>query len=282
MTDRVYPASKPNPPPPAMNGSAPPTTAATNGVAANSQFPSSKSQLYNPNRPRPTYRPQPHRRSRSCTCRRFCCLCFLYTLIFLLCLILLVAISACILYVLYHPKHPTFSVTSLEISTFNLSSADPTTSYSHLTSRLDLALSAKNPNKKLVFYYDTFTISLSSDSVDLGNATFPGFTHVPGNGTIMKAAVVSDRSKGQDPDSVSQLRSDLSKKSGFPISVQLDTKVEVKMGKLKSKKVGIKVLCDGIRGFAPKNGKSKTPTLGSTSDAKCKVDLRIKIWKFTF
>ncbi|GAB4837099.1 hypothetical protein Ancab_002010 [Ancistrocladus abbreviatus] len=87
----------------------------------------------------------------------------------------------------------------------------------------------------------------------------------------MKAVVGSDPAKGQDPDSASQLRSDLSKKSGFPISVQVDTKVKVKMGKLKSKKVAIRVVCDGIRGFAPKNGSGKAPTVGSSSDAKCKA-----------
>ncbi|GMH11832.1 hypothetical protein Nepgr_013673 [Nepenthes gracilis] len=270
MADRVLPASKPNPPPPqTMNG------------AANAQFPGNKTQLYNPNRPRPTYRPQP-RQSRRCSPRRFCCLCFLYTLIFLLCVILLAAIVGCIFYVLYHPKHPTFYVSSLRISAFNLSSADPSTSYSHLTSRLDVAVSAKNPNKKLTLYYDPFTIAVYSASVDLGNASFPAFNSPPGNTTLMSAAVSSDPAKGQDPDSVSPLRSDLRKKNGFPVGLQLDTQVKVKIGKLRTSKVGIRVSCDGIRGFAPKNSSSKTPTSASTSDAKCKVDLRFKIWKFTF
>ena len=118
--------------------------------------------------------------------------------------------------------------------------------------------------------------------VDAGNATLPAFTHVAGNTTIMKATVISDRTRNFDSDTVSQLRSDLSKKSGFPVSVELNTMVEVQIGKIKTKKIGIRVTCEGIKGFQPKNASSKTPTPGTTSDAKCKVDLRIKIWKFTF
>ena len=75
------------------------------------------------------------------------------------------------------------------------------------------------------------------------------------------------------------LRSDLKRKTGVPMKVQMDTKVKVKMGNLKSKKVGIRVTCQGIRGVAPK---SKSPSVVSVSDAKCEVDLRIKIWKWTF
>ncbi|GMG99113.1 hypothetical protein Nepgr_000953 [Nepenthes gracilis] len=254
MTDRVYPASKLNPPPSqTMNGNT--TTPATNG-AANQRFPAAKSQLYNPNRPRLTYRPQP-RESRRCSCRRFCCLCFLYTLIFLLCLALLVAIAACICYVLYHPKHPTFSVSSLRISSFNLSSADPTTSYSHVTSRVDVVLSAKNPNKKLSFFYDPFTVSLSSGSVDLGNGSFPAFTSAPGNDTIMRSKVSSDPAKSQDSDSATELRSDLSKNNGFPIGIQLDTRVNVKMGKLKSKKSASEFPATGSADLHPKKAAAK-------------------------
>ncbi|KHN29719.1 hypothetical protein glysoja_016341 [Glycine soja] len=68
-------------------------------------------------------------------------------------------------------------------------------------------------------------------------------------------------------------------KRGFPVEIQMDTKVKMKMDWLKSKKVGIRVTCDGIRGTVPSG---KTPAVASVVDSECKVDLRIKIWKFSF
>ncbi|KNA24377.1 hypothetical protein SOVF_016110 [Spinacia oleracea] len=281
MTDRVYPTAKPNPPPAAMNGGG----SGVNGTTLNGNGPAKTQtgQLYNPNRPRPVYRPQQNRRSsRSCSGRKCCCLTFIYTLIAILSLLLLAAIAACVFYVLYHPKHPTFSVSSIRFSRFNLTSSDPS-GFAHLHSRLDFTLTAKNPNKKkITFVYDPMSVELSGAGVNAGNATLPAFAHVAGNTTILRATVISDPTRDLDSDSVKQLRSDLTKKGGFPVSAELNTMVEVQMGKVKTKKIGIRVTCNGIKGFQPKNAKSKTPTPGTTKDAKCKVDLRIKIWKFTF
>lgn len=82
-----------------------------------------------------------------------------------------------------------------------------------------------------------------------------------------------------DADSVSSLRSDLKRKAGLPVTLLIDTMVVVKMDKLKSKRVGIRVTCEGIHGPTPKG---KAPAVASTSNAKCKVDLRVKILKWTF
>lgn len=279
MTDRVYPAAKPNPPP-GMNGTA---------AAANGGGPAKTTQLYNPNRPRPVYQPPQQRSQRRgcCSCRKFCCLCFIYTLIAILSLILLAAIAACIFYLLYHPKHPTFAVSSVRISKFNLTAAD-SNGFSTLSSRLDFTVTAKNPNKKkIVFIYDPIAVDVAAAGVDAGSATVPGFTHVEGNTTVVKGTVVSDPTRSLDSDSVAALRADLGKKSGFPVSVEINTHVKVQMGKLKTQKVGIRVTCNGIRGFLPpkpaKNATAKAAAApATTTGAKCKVDLRIKIWKFTF
>lgn len=277
MSDKVYPASKPILPP-AMNASG------NGNSTAPPAAPTTKSQLYNPTRPRPQQPTHSRRRRRSC--RRFCCLCFIYTLIFILSALLLAAIAACVFYVLYHPKHPTFSITSVKISSFNLSTPSDAGAFSHLNSKLDFTLTAKNPNQKIAFFYDQFSVAVASSAgTNAGNATLPAFAHSPGNTTILKATVASDSNQDIDPDSATKLKADLAKKSGFPLTVKVDTKVEVKMGKMKTKKVGIRVSCDGIRGFEPKRNatsKKTTPALASVSGAKCKVYLRIKIWRFTF
>lgn len=83
-----------------------------------------------------------------------------------------------------------------------------------------------------------------------------------------------------DSSAASELRKGLKSKNGLPLKIKLDTKVKVKAGGwLKTPKIGIRVSCDGIRATPPAG---KTAATVSTSKAKCKVDVRIKIWKWTF
>ncbi|KAI7987295.1 NDR1/HIN1-like protein 13 [Camellia lanceoleosa] len=260
MTDRVYPSAKP--------------TTTTNGTATGATNPPPKSHLYNPNRL--PYRPQPTPRRRRRSSRRCLCLCCFWSILILAGLLLLSAIAGCVVYVLYNPRRPTFSVTALKIYQFNLSTtADDTT---HLSSTLNLTISAKNPNKKLTYFYDPISITALSNNLEIANGSFPLFTSDPKNITLIRSSL-STSSQVVDADSVKSLRSDLKKKIGLPIKVVMDTKVVMKMENLKSKKVRIRVTCDGIHGVVPKG---KSPSIASISDAKCKVDLRVKIWKWTF
>ncbi|XP_057957920.1 NDR1/HIN1-like protein 6 [Malania oleifera] len=263
MTDRVHPSSKPQ----AGGGGVP--AAAANPAAA----PGPKSQLYNPNRL--PYRPDSRRRRsrsrRSCFCH--CCICG--TLLILL--VLLIAATACAAaYLLYRPRRPDFTVVAVRISRFNLSST-PDSGTSHLAANLSLAVSAHNPNSKVTFSYDPFAVSVLSAGVLIGNTSFPAFTHLEKNSTLIKTVITS--SQDLDAESFTALQSDLKKKNSLAMEVHLDTKVMVKIGGLKSNKVGIRVSCIDIRGIPPKG---KSPAAASTSNSKCEVDLRVKIWKFTF
>ncbi|XP_062160064.1 NDR1/HIN1-like protein 13 [Alnus glutinosa] len=265
MTDRVYPSSKP-----ATNGTA--TAAAANNAAAPSAA-AKQPQLRHPYRPQPQYHSHRRRRSR----RNLCCCCCFWSLLLLLALGLLAAIAGAALYVLYRPQRPQFWVSSLRIAKLNLTTAADSSS-SHLTSLLNLTLSSKNPNSHITFFYDPFTLScLSSGSVQIANGSIPAFTSDKKNETSFRAILTA--STDLDTESVTSLRSDLKRKSGVPMKIQMDTKVKVKLGGVRSKKVGIRVSCQGITGVAPK---SKSPSVASVSGSKCKVDLRIKIWKFTF
>lgn len=266
MTDRVYPSSKPKG-----------TTTATGAPTTNPRtFPPTKSQLYNPNRH--PYRPQPtthrqHRRRRSCLCK--CCF---WSIVILTLIILLAALSGAIAYLLYHPHRPTFSISSLKITQFNLTTAaDDST---HLTTKLNLTLSSKNPNKKVIFFYDPIAITAQTNhQVQIANGSFQSFTSNPNNITIVHSQLYSS-SLVLDADSATTLRSDLKKKTRLPLKILLDTQVRVRMDSLKSKRVGIRIICEGVKAGIPK-GKS-SPSVATISDPKCKVDLRIKIWKWTF
>ena len=252
MTDRVYPSSKQ-----ATNGTAP---------AANPAFPATKAQLYGASRP--LYRPKPNRHRRSC-----CCSCCIWTTVAILLLILLAAIAGAILYVVYRPHRPTFTVSSLKVSTLNITSA------SKLVTNINLNVTAKNPNKKVVYIYDPITISLfTNDDIDIGDGSFGSFVHGTKNTTLLKAAITNSN-KELDDTSSGKFKTDLKSMNGLPLKIKLDTKVKAKIGALKTPKLGVRVICEGIKATVPKG---KSATTASTSNAKCKVDLRIKIWKWTF
>ncbi|KAI3716354.1 hypothetical protein L6452_23634 [Arctium lappa] len=247
MADKIHPASKP-----------PPSATATTGAS----FPPNKAQLYNSTRP--VYRHQPRRSRRSCCCS--CCLWITFTIILL---IIIAAVAGGVFYVLYRPHRPSFSVSSLQISQFNLTSSN------QLNTKFNFTVTARNPNKKIVFYYDPVSVKIDSKGIDVGDGIIPAFVMEKKNTTKLRSIVSTS---GQSVDDNGGLRSDLKNKKRFPLTIQLDTKVKVKIGSVKTKKVPIRVVCKGIKAAAP-TGKSATTAI--TSDVKCKVDLRIKIWKWT-
>ncbi|XP_054784520.1 NDR1/HIN1-like protein 10 [Prosopis cineraria] len=257
MAERIYPSAKP-----ASNG-----TVTTNGGAANPSFPATKAQLYGATRP--TYRPQPHHRRSRCRC---CCRFLYWFLLTLLVLLLIIGVAGVIFYLIYRPHRPSFTVTSLKLSYLNLTSSSST-----LDSKLDISVTARNPNKNIAFIYQPTSISILSDGVDIGDGTIPSFEHGKKNTTVLKATVSSSK-QTVDDEGAGKLKARMRSKSGLPLEVNLKTKVTAKMGSLKTPKVGIRVSCDGIRVSLPSG---KKPATASTSNAKCKVDVRFKIWKWT-
>ncbi|KAG5225456.1 NDR1/HIN1 protein [Salix suchowensis] len=272
MSDKVFPSSKP-----ATNG----TTAAAASNPPNAT--ANKSHLYNPTS-RPPYRPQPHtRRHRSRSGRNICCCFCFWTILTVLLLLLLAVITGAALYILYKPHRPTFTITSLRIHRLNLT-ASADSSVSHLSTLFNLTIISMNPNSHLSLDYEPFTVSAISDGngVFLGNGSLPAFSLSKKNQTSFRNVVVS-ASNDLDVDALNSLRSDLKKKKSADgsvmLKIEMDTKAKMKMGGLKTKKVGIRVTCDGIEGSIPKG---KTPSVAVTTKSKCQADLRIKIWRWTF
>ncbi|KAJ4916048.1 Late embryogenesis abundant (LEA) hydroxyproline-rich glycoprotein family [Raphanus sativus] len=146
-----------------------------------------------------------------------------------------------------------------------------------------LSVIAKNPNKNVGFDYDAtditvFKTSPGDDDVVIGKGSIPSFFHGKKNTTLLKSTIGSPPGD-LDELSAGKLKGELKAKKAVAIKIVLDTKVKVKMGSVKSPKSGIRVTCEGIKAAAPTGKKATT---AATSAAKCKVDLRIKIWKFTF
>lgn len=94
----------------------------------------------------------------------------------------------------------------------------------------------------------------------------------------MKVTAIS--SGGEiEGEPVDSLKAAIKSKAGLPLEIKVETKVKVKMGWLKMPKVGLRVLCDGITAGVPM-AKKKTAVAAAVDNAECKVDFRVKIWKW--
>ncbi|XP_019056327.1 PREDICTED: uncharacterized protein LOC109116047 [Tarenaya hassleriana] len=251
-----------------------------NGTAAS--VGNQKAQVYNPAN-RPVYRPQPYtrrqrHRSRP-SCRRVCCCCCFWSILVILILALIAAIAGTALYVIYHPRPPSFSVPLLQIGRVNLTTAADS-SVSHLSSLFNFTLITENPNQLLTFSYDPFTVEVfaAKSGVLLGNGTTPALFSDNGNTTTLRSVIAeSTEARELFPDEARELKSDLTRPR-VGIMIGMKTTVKMQMGKLKSKGLEIKVSCEGFQGTIPKG---KIPTIALTSGkSACKVHLRVKVWNW--
>ncbi|CAD6240275.1 unnamed protein product [Miscanthus lutarioriparius] len=263
---------------------------------------------------RPIYRPQQaaaKRRRGGRSCPFSCCCCFFWTVLVILLLAFLAAVVGGAFYLLYRPHRPAFTLTVARVTKLSLSSSATAPA---LSDAIDVTLTAKNPNKKLVYLYDDFTVTAATaaNAVPLGEATVPGFTADAGNITVIKATV-SASALTVDPTAAA---SDIKKSGEFPITLDLETKAGVRVGGLKTKKIGIQVHCDGVKVAAPAAPAAKKKKLGKAAAADapapaaateapapaaaavddapappaaattvaraCEVRIRVKIWKWTF
>ncbi|XP_076926056.1 NDR1/HIN1-like protein 13 [Bidens hawaiensis] len=233
MADKIFPAAKPT----TVN----PTVATT----------TAKPQIYNA--ARPVYRPHPHRHRRSCYCYFYCCLWIIFIIMLLL---IISAIATAIIYLLYRPHPPSFSVSNLQISQTNL------------TTRFNLTVVARNPSNKMTFYYDSVSVLIYSNEVDVGDGLIPAFVCGKQSTATLKTVV-----RGENVD----LKLDMKEKRSLHVKVEMNAKVKVKIGRYESKQAHVRVVCNGVKAVDT-SGESGA---AMAKNSKCKVDLRIKIWKWT-
>lgn len=257
MAERVYPASyKP------AGGSA---------VKPPPAFPASKAQLYGAARPNYRPHPLPRRRGRGC-----CCCCCLWITFFIFTLLILAAAASAAFWAIFRPQLPTYAVSAFRISALNA------TSSTRVDFRANLTVAADNPNDRIQILYDPTTLTVLHGGSPFAAGRFPAFVHPENNVTTLKAAI-SSSGKDLESGAVDSLKSDLKKKSGAPLTIRLDTRVGVKIGVLTTRKIGFRVTCDGIHASVPAaTGKSPPSATATTSGAKCKVEVRVKIWSWTF
>ncbi|GLJ52102.1 hypothetical protein SUGI_1108070 [Cryptomeria japonica] len=258
---RIYPAEneqtkgKPSPPPP------PPPPAGTYVV----QYP--KQQTHNgPSQRRRPFRPEyfsPPRRRRNHCC---CCFCWIVALVLLL--LLIVAIAGAVLYFLYKPQAPKYDVQGISVKRFSFSTDET------LSAQFAVTVRARNPNKKIGVYYEKHNrLAVLFSGQELCSGGFPAFYQGHQNTSVFKATLT-----GSGVQFSQGLKSSLNSqqaKAKVPLDVVIDAPVKIKVWGWKSPKVIVDLRC---RLTVDKLAANRAVKI---EDKSCKVDVKLKLWKFT-
>lgn len=177
--------------------------------------------------------PPPNKRYK----RNRCCRCICCSLLAILVLIIAVAAAAGILYLIFRPKLPKYSVDSLAVSAFSVDAAT-------LAARASFALTvtAYNPNKRIGIYYeDGSRLNVLYGDTSLCSGSFPVFYQGHRNRTTVKVALDGEATLGSQVSEALQREQATGR---VPLRFNGDVPVKVKLGKLKLWKVTARVRCD--------------------------------------
>ena len=178
----------------------------------------------------PVIHTKPPRKRRSCCCRF---LCWTLSLVFL---ILLIEAAAGILYFVFQPKLPKYSIDRLQITQFNL------TSNSSLTATFDVTITARNPNKKVGVYYEGGShISVWYTGTSLCQGSLPRFYQGHRNTTVLNVVL-----SGQTNDAntlITSLQQQQQQTGIIPLNLRVIQPVRIKLGEFKLMEVKFRVRC---------------------------------------
>jgi len=175
---------------------------------------------------------QPSKRRRNSCCRCFCC-----TICFLLALVVAIAIACGVLYLVFQPRIPKYSVNSIKITNFSIN-ADLTTNC-----QFAVNVMARNPNKKIgIYYLDNSHLTVSYSGTELCKGALPVFYQGHKNTTLLDVALSGTGARLSNA-LVSTLRKQ-KQKARVPLNLRAEVPVKIKLGKLKSMKIKVHVRWD--------------------------------------
>lgn len=177
------------------------------------------------------YSPPPKRRSSCCRC--LCCaFCFLFALV------VAIAIACGILFLVFRPKIPKYSVDSIQITKFNLNVTDFSTDC-----QFAVNIKARNPNKRIgIYYLDHSHLAVSYAGTELCTGSLPVFYQGHKNTTYLDVALTGTGAK-LTSEMFSMLQEE-EQQSSVPLNLKADVPVKIKLGKLKLMKIKVRVRWD--------------------------------------
>lgn len=172
---------------------------------------------------------KPPKRS-NCLCK---CLC--WTIGLLILLLIIVGATVGILYLVFQPKLPKYSVDDLRISdltlNFDLS----------LYARFNVRITADNPNKKIGIYYEKGShLSVWYKNTNLCQGSIPRFYQGHQNRTVLNVALAGQNQYGR---TLLEALQEQQQTGRIPLDLKIDVPVSIKLGKLKLKKVRVRGTC---------------------------------------
>ncbi|XP_020213286.1 NDR1/HIN1-like protein 6 [Cajanus cajan] len=179
----------------------------------------------------PVMHSKPPKKRRSCCCRFFC-----WTISILLILIVAIGITVGILFLVFRPKLPKYSVDELGVSQF-----DPSDNNS-LSVTFNLTITARNPNKKIgIDYRGGSHISAWYLDTKLCEGSLPKFYQGHRNTTVLSIPL---RGHTQNATGLqSMVQEQLQETGNVPLNLKVKQPVRIKLGKLKLFKIKFRVRC---------------------------------------
>ncbi|KAK7301990.1 hypothetical protein RJT34_12867 [Clitoria ternatea] len=210
-----------------------------------------------PQRTFPVMHSKPPKRRSSCCCRFMC-----WTFSILVILIVAIAITIGVLYLVFRPKLPKYSVDHLRISQFNVSDNNS------LFATFNVTITARNPNKKIGIYYVSGShISAWYMDTKLCEGSLPKFYQGHRNTTVLDLPLSGET---QDANGLlNKAQQQLQETNNIPLNLNVNQPVRVKLGKLKLFKVKFRVRCRLLVDNLSANNDIRI------SSSRCKFRLRL-------
>ncbi|XP_061988181.1 NDR1/HIN1-like protein 6 [Rosa rugosa] len=174
---------------------------------------------------------QPEKRSSSSSC----CRCICWALSILLLVLIIIGATGGILYLIFRPKLPSYSVNSLKISDLRLN-LDMS-----LYAKFDVKITANNPNKKIGIYYEQGgRLSVWYTNMRLCEGALPKFYQGHQNKTVLNVALTGQNQYGNTLMNALQQQQQT---GSIPLDLKVDAPVAIQLGTLKLRKVRILGQC---------------------------------------
>lgn len=171
------------------------------------------------------------RRSRSCCCKFLC-----WIISLLLILIVAIGITIGILFLVFRPKLPKYSVDGLRIAQFKPSGNNS------LSVTFNVTVTARNPNKRIGIYYEGGShVRAYYNDTKLCEGSLPKFYQGHRNTTVLYLPLTGQTQDASGLQTV--LTEQLQRTGNIPLNLRAKQPVRVKLGKLKLFKVKFKVRC---------------------------------------
>lgn len=199
---------------------------------------------------------RPPKKGRGC-----CCKCICWTLLTLVLLIVAVAATVGILYLVFDPKLPKYTVNRLRVTNFTVD----TNFAAHAS--FNLTVTAENPNKHIGIYYeDGSYLSVSYSDNELCSGSFPVFYQGHRNTTVLAVNLSGQTQLTTELITALQQQQQT---GNVPLRFHGDVPVKVKLGALKLWKVTSKVRCDLVVSSLSANNQISIKT------SNCKFSLKL-------